>query len=64
MSLAACAALEVFCVAAEVPMFTLVVLGEGAVPICVRVVVILDYDASGRVGGIELVGDEKPCQQR
>jgi hypothetical protein len=45
-------------------MFTLVVLGEGAVPICVRVVVILDYDASGRVGGIELVGDEKPCQQR
>jgi uncharacterized protein YuzE len=26
--------------------------------------VILDYDASGRIVGIELVSDEKPCQQR
>jgi uncharacterized protein YuzE len=26
--------------------------------------VIVDYDASGRIVGIELVGDEKPCQQQ
>ena len=26
--------------------------------------VILDYDASGHIVGIELIGDEKPCQQR
>jgi uncharacterized protein YuzE len=25
--------------------------------------VILDYDASGRIVGIELVSEDKPCQQ-